>query len=83
MKYTFKQFIAALECFDFDVPEEWGTKWAEKFVNSIPEIFSKEIHDGDCTKQSCPCPYCVLQWYLEEYKQYCLDEDNWRIENEK
>lgn len=83
MKYTFKQFIAALEASDFDEIEDWGERWAEKFLSSLPEVLSTEVHNGDCTKVSSPCPYCVLEWYLNEYKQYFFDEENWRIENEK
>jgi hypothetical protein len=83
MKYTFKQFIAALEALDFDKIEEWGDIWAEQFLSFIPEILSTEIHNGDCTKVSSPCSYCVLQWYLDEYKQYSSDEETWRIKNEK
>ncbi len=80
MKYTFKEFIAATESKDFDVisPESWQEAYAERFLRGIDE---PQIHNGDCTKQPCPCYLCTLQRYLEDYKQYTFHEEEYRKEN--
>jgi hypothetical protein len=77
MKKTFKEFIAAYEYgYDFNKINKDDLKWAENYINSIPYLFKTEEHLGDCTNQPCTCFYCLLQNYLEEYAEYCLDEKN-------
>jgi hypothetical protein len=82
-KYTFKEFIGALESEDFDVIDDWPKRFSDHYIASIPEVLSNEYHNGDCTNISSPCPYCVLEWYLNEYKEYSFNEEQWREDNGK
>jgi putative lipase involved disintegration of autophagic bodies len=74
-KYTFVEFIAALEGDDFNVIEPSNLKWAKDSVESMGNI-SDLIHLGDCTKQNISCPLCVYEIYLKEYREYYFKEQD-------
>ena len=74
-KYTFVEFIAALEGDDFNVIEPINLKWAKGFVESMGNI-SDLIHHGDCTKQNISCELCVYEVYLKEYREYYFDKQD-------
>ena len=72
-KYTFREYIAAVEGADFDVLEEEELKSADDFLNSFSDVF-KSVHRGDCTSESMPCGLCVLEILLSDYRKYFFDE---------
>ena len=74
-KYTFVEFIAALEGDDFNVIESSNLTWAKGFVESMGNV-SDLIHEGDCTKQNISCPLCVYEIYLKEYREYYFNEQD-------
>ena len=76
-KYNFIEFIAATECKDFDVLEDYWIKWAKRFVNELPHISE---HYGDCQSLSCPCYLCTLERYLKDYHTFVFDEEKFRKE---
>ena len=82
MKYSFKEFLSALESEDFDKVDN---NYGEKYIKNICEILCDDNskHYGDCTKHSITCYLCNLQYYLEDYKNYFFDEEIWRKENGK
>ncbi len=80
-KYTFVEFIAALETEDFDIIDKDWLIWANKFVDAYPEVFKKGIHDGDCTKQPFSCMLCLMDTLLLDYKEYYFNEKKWREDN--
>ena len=80
-KYTLAEFIAALESEDFDsIDSKWLT-WANGQMINLLHPLSRQKHDGDCTKQPFTCSLCLLQHYLEDYKQYFFNEEAWRKDN--
>lgn len=79
-KYTFVEFIAALDCDDFDVLEDSWVKWAEQFVTHLNSPDSN-YHHGDCTKQPVSCYLCVMETLLKDYREYYFNEEEWRKEN--
>lgn len=80
-KYTFVEFIAALESDDFDNPSAECLQWAESLINDIPKIFKKEYHFGDCTKAPISCNLCIFETLLSDYRKYYFNEIKWRAEN--
>jgi hypothetical protein len=80
-KYKFNEFLAAMESDDFDIIEESWLEWANKFISSIPNVLMTDYHGGDCTKMPAPCPICVYETLLTDYREYYFDEENWRKEN--
>jgi hypothetical protein len=79
-KYTFVQFLAAIESDDFDNIDKVWLDWANKFVEHFPEIMKTEQHGGDCTKMPGSCPVCSYESLLAEYRIYYFDEERWRKE---
>ena len=69
-KYSFINFIAARESNDFDNIEPKWLDWAKRFVTQFAENMS---HDGDCFAQPCTCDVCLLEMYLQEYREYIFD----------
>jgi hypothetical protein len=61
--YNFKEFIAALNCKDFDVLEKKWLKFANKIIKDSVVAFKKGKHKGDCTKQPYLCDLCMKQCY--------------------
>lgn len=81
-KYNFIEFIAATESRDFDKIDEKCLTWAKKLYDHYKlDNIEKMIHIGDCTKHSHPCDLCLLEYFLKEYKEYSLNEGNWREDN--
>lgn len=74
-KYSFVEFIAALECDDFDKLEDTWVEWAKEFVSHITTI---DCHDGDCVKLPISCYPCTIESLLEDYRLYYLNEDKFR-----
>lgn len=79
-KYTFVQFVAALESKDFDDIEPGWLNWAEGLIDKYPKMLN-EVHHGDCTKSAISCNLCVLESLLEDYRNYFFNEEEWRKEN--
>ena len=67
-KYSFIEFLAALEGDDFNTIKESNLIWAKNFANM--KIDENDTHRGDCTNESTPCKLCSLQYHLELYKDY-------------
>jgi len=80
-KYTFVEFVAALESKDFDKIDEAWLAWANKFMNDQKEVFKTGIHDGDCTKQPFTCHLCCIEQLLKDYRHYYFQEEQWRKDN--
>lgn len=80
-KYNFTEFVAAYNSKDFDELTPNMLEWAKKFLLSYNKIFLNEQHRGDCTKESQPCPFCVLENMLIDFREYTFDEKKWREEN--
>ena len=49
-KYTFAEFIGAIEDDDFDNPSEDNLAWGRQFVDAFPQMMKTDIHFGACTK---------------------------------
>jgi hypothetical protein len=81
-KYTFYEFVAAIEAEDFDNPSSDDFKWSEQFVNSFSEIMKTDYHFGDCTNAPCTCTICIYKTLLMDYEEYYFNEEKWREENE-
>jgi len=79
--YNFKEFIAALNCKDFDVLEKKWLKFANKIIKDSVVAFKKGKHKGDCTKQPYLCDLCMYETMLSEFKEYSLHEEEYRIDN--
>lgn len=58
--------------------KEWGEGDSlEQSTANFNEMLindSNHIHSGDCTQDSCPCELCMLEGFLEEYREYYLKE---------
>ena len=81
-KYTFVEFVAALEGEDFDVLEDSWLEWSKKFIEVLPKShLSFGRHQGDCTRESVVCELCLYEYYLREFKVYSLDEEKFRKEH--
>lgn len=72
---TFYDFVR-YEYFDWGEPgsEEWANQW---FKHMIEDVFKKEGHYGDCTKQAITCDLCSLTSTLQDYEVYELRYDEW------
>lgn len=81
MKYSFVEFLAAVEGRDFDIIEDSWMRWAERFLSGYDKIWPSARHYGDCTKHSSPCHICMLHAMMNEYYEYFFNEDKWRLEN--
>jgi hypothetical protein len=79
-KYTFIQFVAALESDNFDEIDETWIPWATEFVSHLNST-ARNVHHGDCTKQPVSCYLCVIEGLLKDYREYYFDEEKWRKEN--
>jgi hypothetical protein len=79
-KYTFIQFVAALESDDFDKIDETWLPWAKEFVSYLNSD-NVNIHDGDCTKKPFSCYLCVVENLLSDYREYYFNEEEWRKNN--
>lgn len=73
-KYTFIEYLAACEGDDFNNLESSWIQWATDLVDDIPKILKEEKHDGDCTKQSHTCNFCLIETLLNEYYRYYFDK---------
>lgn len=71
-KYTFAEFIAAIEGEDFYRIDPDNLAWAKRFVEAMPRVLTEEYHGGDCTKFPGPCPFCVYETLLSEYYEYAI-----------
>lgn len=80
-KYTFAEFVGAIEGDDFDNPTKNDLMWGNQFVDYFPEMMKTQQHGGDCTKEPYTCPICIYQTLLTDYEKYVFDEENWRKEN--
>jgi hypothetical protein len=80
-KYNFIEFIAALEGDDFNVINPDNLLWAEDFIQAYDGKWSTLRHNGDCIGWSQPCTICTIEQYFEEYREYCLNEKEWREKN--
>jgi hypothetical protein len=80
-KYTFHQYIAAIEGDDFDNITEDNLKWADQFIDAFPKIMKTELHYGDCTNVPCTCTICIYRTLLLEYEEYYFNEEEWRKVN--
>ena len=80
-KYTFAEFIGAIEGDDFDNPSEDNLAWGRQFVDAFPQVMKTDIHFGDCTKEPVTCNICIYQTLLEDYREYYFNEEEWRKVN--
>lgn len=80
-KYTFAEFIGAIEDDDFDNPSEDNLEWARQFVDAFPQVMKTEVHFGDCTKAPVACNICIYETLLSDYREYYFNEEKWREEN--
>lgn len=79
-KYTFTEFVAALESDDFDKIEDNNLVRAKSFISDYPKVMETQVHGGDCTRESYSCPFCLMEHFLMEYKMYFFNEDIFRKE---
>lgn len=79
-KYTFIEFIAALDSDDFDNIDPNWLKWAEGLIDKYPKMLNAG-HAGDCTKMPISCNLCVLESLLSDYREYFFNEEEWRNNN--
>lgn len=79
-KYSFVEYLAAMEGENFDVLEPKYLTWAKDFVTYLMGVLHTEFHHGDCTKAACSCPFCSLEGNLEDYKEYYFNTEQWRKE---
>jgi hypothetical protein len=79
-KYTFVQFLCALESEDFDNPDYTWMDWANNYVDSFGEIMKNQFHGGDCTKVPISCMHCQYEQMLSEYRIYYFEEEKFRKE---
>jgi hypothetical protein len=80
-KYTFAEFVGAIEADDFDNPHEDYLDWGNTFVDAFPNIMKTEKHGGDCTNEPYTCAICIYETLLKDYYEYCFNEVEWRIHN--
>ena len=79
---SFMEFVARLECKDFDVLEQSWLDYADKLVTYYQTILkSNSTHSGDCTNQPWTCNYCMLESLLKQYKEFSLEPNKFRREN--
>jgi len=79
-KYTFVEFVAALDSEDFDNIEPSWLRWAENLVENYGKLLNAH-HYGDCIKVPISCNFCVLESLLVDYREYCFNEEEWRKNN--
>ena len=79
-KYTFKQFIAALDSRDFDVLDHNSIETTKAFIQKINDLDFVHSEDSIKDKKIAGCDLCKLQNYLEEYRLYYFDEEYYRKE---
>lgn len=80
-KYTFAEFIGAIEADDFDNPTQDYLDWGSNFVDAFPQVMKNEVHFGDCTNQAVTCNICIYETLLKDYYKYYFNEEEWRKEN--
>lgn len=79
-KYTFKQFIAALSCQNFDELEQNSIEITKSYFLRINDLDFVHTEASINHKTINGCDLCKLQSYLEEYRLYYFDEENYRKE---
>ncbi len=70
-KLTLPEFMSTLETLDGSVDESWTRHWKQQLPNFLNE--TNWVHEGDCTKVSCPCMLCYLERVLIKYRKYVFD----------
>ncbi len=76
MKYKFIEFIAALEGDDFDKLEQ---SLLTHYTNLLKDyLINLQYHQGDCTKSCHTCMICLLENWINDYREYTFNEDKWR-----
>lgn len=81
VKYSFVQFVAALDSKDFDMMEALRVVLTLNFFEKSNYLDS--THDEDCVGSYKDCNLCRIEYLLTQYKEYCLDENTWRKNNLK
>lgn len=79
-KYTFVEFIAALDSDDFDNIDDSWLEWAKGFVGHFNSPNSS-VHYGDCTRAPISCYLCTMEALLRDYREYYFNEEEWRLKN--
>ncbi len=78
-KYTFIQFIVALESDNFDNIDKTWIPWATEFISHLKS--ESDQHVGDCTNTPISCYLCTIEYLLRNYREYYFNEELWRTEN--
>ena len=83
---TYIEFVAGIfsnqfkkDGYNFDNPDPKYLEWVEQRTKNFK--WWEHHHCGDCTNQSCVCDLCQFIWYLNEFKEYSTNEEEWRKEN--
>lgn len=77
-KYTFKEFIAALDSQNFDELDPNAIEITKSYFQKLNDLdFTHIEKDGQI---SLVCDLCVLENYLKEYRIYQFDEEYYRKE---
>ena len=79
-KYTFKQFIAALDSREFDTLDHNSIETTKSFIQKINDLDFVHTESSINDKTIRGCDLCKLQNYLEEYRLYYFDEAYYRKE---
>ena len=77
-KYTFKQFIAALNSENFDEIDANCIESTQSFFQKLNDLDFTHIEDAG--EISLVCDLCILENYLQEYRIYQFDEEYYRKE---
>jgi hypothetical protein len=79
-KYTFKQFIAALDSRNFDTLDHNSIETTKSFFQKLNDLDFVHIENNINDRRLRVCDLCKLQAYLEEYRLYYFDEEQYRKE---
>jgi hypothetical protein len=77
-KYTFKQFIAALDSQNFDELDPNAVASTKSYFQKLNDLDFTHIEDAG--QISLVCDLCILENYLKEYRIYQFDEAYYRKE---
>ena len=77
-KYTFKQFIAALNSNDFNELDHNSIESTKSYFQKLNDLDFTHIEDKG--QISLVCDLCILENYLKEYRIYQFDEAYYRKE---
>jgi hypothetical protein len=77
-KYTFKQFIAALDSKNFDEIDPNTIETTKSYFQKLNDLDFTHIEDAG--QISLVCDLCILENYLKEYRIYQFDEAYYRKE---